>query len=637
MKKVSNKPNSIAEIVVAIILFLYTAALFLFSQTGYGFFDPGITLPEQVLFWSTAVIGIAAFFVAVNSELRYGSSRLYRFFCTMVVCAGFLPLIANVYAASNENLIFLRFALGFTALGLILTGITRSNTVTALVCFALTAAGVILPMEEQHLPAWVMLLFLLPVISAVSSCMLDRAFSLLRITFCLICCGLCITSYLHNRSFYFAAVPCCILYTLFTVWLNARGLKRLNEQKKQSAAPQTAADDQPAETDAPLTDFFDTAYKAKEEAEKTAAAPDTPTASASKKTPASSARQIQTSIAQEFAMSERFQGILAFLLDTDGTWYRYSRAKKDIFPCDDLQIQPLSSLLEKESSESVIRQIRSEETCDIPCKIWDNRLCKYTDALIRSVTLPDGKKYVLAFDIGTAVTGDKEQIAALEQKNSALQSVLDEKEKDEQRVFRAINESFISLIENRSEESVNHLNNISMLTALLLKKAQTLFPEKHITDEYIRDISNASIYHNIGKIKIPDALLSKTEKYTPEEYEQVKMHTIYGGEIINRMPYTASQEQMLKYAYEIAVHHHERADGTGYPHELSGDQIPFYVQIVSLADAYEEMICKRVYKDEITFDDAIDMICEKMRGAYTADVLKCFKNAKEELRVTQLA
>ena len=94
---------------------------------------------------------------------------------------------------------------------------------------------------------------------------------------------------------------------------------------------------------------------------------------------------------------------------------------------------------------------------------------------------------------------------------------------------------------------------------------------------------------------------------------------------------------MLKYAHEIAVHHHERADGQGYPDGLSGDQIPFYVQIVSLADAYEELVFSRVYKHESTFDEAIEMICKGKCGAFSGDVLNCLREAKEELRNTQLA
>ena len=127
--------------------------------------------------------------------------------------------------------------------------------------------------------------------------------------------------------------------------------------------------------------------------------------------------------------------------------------------------------------------------------------------------------------------------------------------------------------------------------------------------------------HDIGKIAIPDSVLLKPGKLTPEEFEIMKTHTIRGCEILQSLDYT-QDEEYYNYCYDICRHHHERWDGNGYPDHLVGEQISIPAQVVSLADVYEALISERVYKPAYTHEEAIQMIAGGECGIFNPQLLK---------------
>ncbi len=649
--KIMEKQNKIAELILSVMIALYTIAMLALGAAGGEFFYVGMTDAERIVFWLVTAVGVCAFFLAAIQELRFNGRQPYRMFCMLTVCVGFIPLIADAFSILQGSDILLRVALGFVASGMILASISRRNSLIAFAAIVLTLLSLVLPRSEPLMRAWAILLFLLPVLSAAFTRDFAKKQVFIRIPCSFVCAALCITGYVWNRSFYAIAAVACILYVGLCIWLNAGVLKRMAEQEK--AANLKPAPALEAVTAAPVSETIaeplpeSNTKAAPPAAEPAPAAPaeiavpvqpetvaEAPSAAV---TETKEARIVAENIVQELALTDKFDGVVAFLLDKDGTWYRYVRSKQDILPCDDSLNPLLESLLEKDKRESVVQAIKTQDSCKIPCRMWDNRQNVYTDVLIQSVTRPDGRKYVLIFNTSAAITQENERVAVLEQEVDKLNAFIDAKYQDERRIFFAVNEFLISLIERRSEESVKHLNNISLCTAILMKKAQELYPEMGITDEFIRDVSDASIFHDVGKIEVPDAVLTKKGRFTPEEYEEMKKHTVYGGEIINRMPYAKSQEQIMKYAYEIAIKHHERADGKGYPLGLTEKDIPFYVQVVSLADVFEALVSKRVYKDAIPFEKAIQMIENGESGAFSDKIIKCLEASREELKNVQLA
>ena len=143
------------------------------------------------------------------------------------------------------------------------------------------------------------------------------------------------------------------------------------------------------------------------------------------------------------------------------------------------------------------------------------------------------------------------------------------------------------------------------------------------------EIARASALHDIGKIGIPDAILLKPGRLTPEEYEIMKNHTTIGCDILEKF-HENQTEDFYRYCYEICRYHHERWDGNGYPDHLAGDEIPISAQIVAVADVYDALVSPRVYKSVYANNEAFDMIMNGECGQFSPDIMECFGLAKED-------
>lgn len=186
-----------------------------------------------------------------------------------------------------------------------------------------------------------------------------------------------------------------------------------------------------------------------------------------------------------------------------------------------------------------------------------------------------------------------------------------------------------SVVEARSAETGEHTRRIKYFTRIMLKYLMKYYPKYGITPEQIDEIARASALHDIGKIGIPDAILLKPGRLTPEEFEIMKTHTTIGCEILEKS-YRDQTSEFYRYSYDICRYHHERWDGKGYPDHLVGDEIPIYAQIVAIADVYDALVSPRVYKSAYANSMAYDMIMNGECGEFSPDVLDCFGLAKED-------
>lgn len=189
-------------------------------------------------------------------------------------------------------------------------------------------------------------------------------------------------------------------------------------------------------------------------------------------------------------------------------------------------------------------------------------------------------------------------------------------------------EALATTIEFRSGESGSHVRRIHDITRHML-----LYTEmgKDLSKETVEQIALASIMHDVGKVAIPDAILNKPGKLTPEEYEIMKTHSLQGAELLNRIPQLKKQEA-FQYAYDIARHHHERWDGKGYPDGLKGDENTIWAQVVSIADVYDALVSRRVYKDAYGADTAVKMIQNGECGTFSPFLLEQFLKVEKDLR-----
>ncbi len=188
-------------------------------------------------------------------------------------------------------------------------------------------------------------------------------------------------------------------------------------------------------------------------------------------------------------------------------------------------------------------------------------------------------------------------------------------------------EALSTAIEFRSEESGDHVRRIHDITRHLLEHTEWGAG----LDAYsIDQIALASITHDVGKIAIPDAILNKPGRLTSEEFEVMKTHTTQGAQLLGKIPHLR-ENGAYQYARDIALHHHERWDGRGYPDGLKGDEISPWAQIVSLADVYDALSCKRVYKDAFPREKVLEMIRDGACGVFNPKLLDAFFSVENEL------
>lgn len=214
--------------------------------------------------------------------------------------------------------------------------------------------------------------------------------------------------------------------------------------------------------------------------------------------------------------------------------------------------------------------------------------------------------------------------AKLEKRTRQLQVSRDKLKKNNDFLINALS----SVVEFRSLESGEHIQRVKFFTRILLKYLRSNYPEYEITKESAELIINASALHDIGKIAISDNILMKPAKLTKPEYEEMKKHTTYGCDLLEN--FKQDDDVFYQYCYDICRYHHERYDGGGYPEGLKGEAIPIWAQVVSLADVFDALVSKRVYKEAYATETAVRMIEEGECGEFSPKILECFELAKIE-------
>ncbi len=193
------------------------------------------------------------------------------------------------------------------------------------------------------------------------------------------------------------------------------------------------------------------------------------------------------------------------------------------------------------------------------------------------------------------------------------------------------------MVESRDESTGDHIKKTSMYTLIIMKQMRKMGMHTDIlTDEFISNVYKSAPLHDIGKIKITDAILNKPGKLTPEEFEIMKMHSTYGGEIIEQLIESLSEASYLEVARDIALYHHEKWDGSGYPKGLKEEEIPLSARIMAVADVFDALISDRVYKKAFSYEKAMSIIIEESGTHFDPDVVKAFISADDKVRETAM-
>lgn len=189
---------------------------------------------------------------------------------------------------------------------------------------------------------------------------------------------------------------------------------------------------------------------------------------------------------------------------------------------------------------------------------------------------------------------------------------------------------FGGLVELRNDESGEHTMHVQEITKMLLKRLVRLTDRYSFSEEEMDMISTVSALHDIGKVFVPEEILNKPGKLTPEEWEIMKQHTVRGDEFLHKITVNYSGRFMAT-AREICRSHHERYDGRGYPDGLAGDEIPIAAQVVSVADVYDALTSDRCYKKAYLHEEAIAMICNGSCGSFNPLLIRCLQDISDDL------
>lgn len=207
-------------------------------------------------------------------------------------------------------------------------------------------------------------------------------------------------------------------------------------------------------------------------------------------------------------------------------------------------------------------------------------------------------------------------------KQKMLKGIVTEQILEKQRNNQVMVEILSNIVEFRNGESGLHVIHIRMLTEIFLRKLMEITDKYQLSATQIGVMVNASALHDIGKISIPEHILNKPGRLTPEEFEVIKEHSAIGAKILEDTPYH-SDNALVSTAHDICRWHHERWDGRGYPDGLKGDEIPICAQVVALADVYDALVSERVYKPAYSHAKAMEMILNGECGTFNPLLMKC--------------
>jgi putative two-component system response regulator len=222
----------------------------------------------------------------------------------------------------------------------------------------------------------------------------------------------------------------------------------------------------------------------------------------------------------------------------------------------------------------------------------------------------------------------------LKDQNAFLEAEVERRTREVQVIQDVTIMAMASLAETRDNETGNHIRRTqNYVRALAMRlKSHGRFSAL-LSDEAIDLICKSAPLHDLGKVGIPDSILLKPGRLTPQEFEIMKTHTTLGRDTIlatERLLDVPSS--FLRFAREIAYSHQEKWDGSGYPESLRGEQIPVSARLMAVADVYDALISRRIYKPAYTHEKAVEIIREGRGGHFDPDMVDAFLDIHEEFR-----
>ena len=191
------------------------------------------------------------------------------------------------------------------------------------------------------------------------------------------------------------------------------------------------------------------------------------------------------------------------------------------------------------------------------------------------------------------------------------------------------------LVESRDKCTGDHIKKTAEYVDIIMKqlKEDKVYMNQ-LTDSFVEDVVRSAPLHDIGKIQVPDAILNKPGRLTPDEFEIIKTHTTAGKDIITSAIEMVSEEDSgyLNEARNLAYCHHEKWNGSGYPQGLAGEDIPLSARVMAVADVFDALVSKRSYKEALSFEEAMNIIKDSSGTHFDPKIVDAFVKAEPKIR-----
>ena len=227
-------------------------------------------------------------------------------------------------------------------------------------------------------------------------------------------------------------------------------------------------------------------------------------------------------------------------------------------------------------------------------------------------------------------TESRKYMQLLDKYNEELQSEVNDKTKHIVEMHDNLIMSLAMMVESRDNSTGGHIRRTSEGVRILvdeIKKEGTTV----LSDEFCTNMIKAAPMHDLGKIAVDDSVLRKPGKFTDSEYEEMKKHSAEGAKVIHEILLNTDNDLFKLIAENVAHYHHERWDGSGYPEGKKGAEIPLEARIMAIADVYDALVSKRVYKEAFDFDKADRIIIEGMGTQFDPGLKSAYEKARERL------
>ena len=254
---------------------------------------------------------------------------------------------------------------------------------------------------------------------------------------------------------------------------------------------------------------------------------------------------------------------------------------------------------------------------------------KYFELNVRPIQ--HGRKqtgYVIEF---TDRTLERKYYNSIENYNAQLEKEVQEKTADVLHVKDMMVLGMADMVESRDNNTGGHIKRTSAIVRVFAKKLCDYRIKLNLSEDFLRQVEKAAPMHDLGKIAIADSILRKPGKFDEKDYAEMKRHTTEGAKTVTSILKGVEDDEFVDIARNVALYHHEKWNGTGYPTGIAGAEIPIEARIMALADVFDALVSKRCYKDAFSYDKAFSIIEEDLGKHFDPELGKIFLECRDEL------